>query len=71
VTPGPIPPAAATAVAAFERLSASRGSGFNGPHPISLHDCDAYSRMVTPLTPRDVSLITAMDVASREALTHD
>lgn len=70
VTPGPVPVAAAMAVRAFESLSASRGSGINGAHPIGLVGIDAYTRLLAPLTSRDVGLILAMDSAAREASSH-
>lgn len=70
VTPGPVPVGAAMAVSAFETLSAARGSGFNGPHPIGLSDIDAYTRLVAPLTPRAVRLVLAMDSASRNEAEH-
>jgi hypothetical protein len=61
VTPGPVPVAAACAVAAFDTLSATRGGGMHGPNALTLHDVQAYRATMGPLSDRDVRLILAMD----------
>jgi hypothetical protein len=61
VTPGPVPVAAACAVAAFDVLSATRGGGMHGPNALTLHDVQAYRATMGPLSDTDVRLVLAMD----------
>ncbi len=70
VTPGPIPPGAASAVAAFETLSATRSGGVAGPRPLTISDVQSYSTMLCPLTERDVRLVLAMDAVYLKEVPH-
>lgn len=63
LTPAPAPLCAHAAVTCFETLSTTRSYGMGGPRAITLPDIEAYSRMVEPLTPRDVRWVLAQDAA--------
>lgn len=64
VTPQPIPPCAASALSAFRVLSAQRGAGMAGPHPLALSDVLRVHEVTgVPLTRRETGWLLAMDRA--------
>lgn len=71
VVPGPVPVCAAAAVTAWETLHSTRGEGLSSVKPLTLHDVRAYSEMVQPLTPRDVSWVLTQDAAFRDEVSKE
>jgi hypothetical protein len=67
LTPDPLPPCAAHAVAAFELLSSTRRAGLT-PSPLSLADVVTYDHHVAPLTPRERGWVLTQDRAFLSAL---